>query len=299
MEQALQAPWDAFTAPGRWYRGNLHTHTTGSDGLLSPAEVAAWYHGHGYDFLAITDHRTLTGVAGLSLPGFLVLPGMEAHPGQSALGELWHLVAAGVSESHTFDEETPVQQAIDELRADGGVVWLAHPYWSGLTLPEMLGLEGTIGCEVYNATCTTVGKGLSTVHWDDLLARGRVPWGLAVDDAHWEHADYGRGWVMVRAEELSAEAILRALTAGRFYASQGPAIYGLEVTESEIHVRCSEVGAITCVSLAGRGGQVLAEGPNGRLTEATFPRRGKKLYVRIECADAQGRTAWSQPVLLD
>ena len=27
---------DAFTAPGRFWRGNLHTHSTNSDGVLPP-----------------------------------------------------------------------------------------------------------------------------------------------------------------------------------------------------------------------------------------------------------------------
>lgn len=40
-------------------RGNLHTHTLLSDGLLSPDEVIARYRNLGYDFLAITDHDDL------------------------------------------------------------------------------------------------------------------------------------------------------------------------------------------------------------------------------------------------
>ena len=39
-----------------WYKGNLHTHTTRSDGRKSPEEVMALYRDHGYDFLALTDH---------------------------------------------------------------------------------------------------------------------------------------------------------------------------------------------------------------------------------------------------
>jgi len=42
--------------PGRFWRGNLHTHSTNSDGNLSPAETVAWYRDSGYDFVAMTDH---------------------------------------------------------------------------------------------------------------------------------------------------------------------------------------------------------------------------------------------------
>ena len=49
-----------FQQPGRFYRGNLHTHSTRSDGGLSPAAVVASYRERGYDFLALTDHFLAT-----------------------------------------------------------------------------------------------------------------------------------------------------------------------------------------------------------------------------------------------
>ena len=167
-----------------------------------------------------------------------------------------------------------------------------------MTLAEMIDLEGLVGLEVYNSTCARFGKGLAAVHWDDLLARGCLPWGLAVDDTHWEGRDWGRGWVMVKAGELAPGAIVEALAAGCFYASQGPEIYDVRVTPEEVYVRCSPVAAITCVSLCGRGEYALAEAPERPLTEAHIPRRHQQVYVRVECTDGQGRSAWSQPVLL-
>ena len=43
-----------------FFRGNLHCHTTMSDGAKTPDEVIATYQAMGYDFLAITDHRQVT-----------------------------------------------------------------------------------------------------------------------------------------------------------------------------------------------------------------------------------------------
>ena len=40
----------------KWFKGNLHMHTTESDGALTPAEAAALYAENGYDFIARTDH---------------------------------------------------------------------------------------------------------------------------------------------------------------------------------------------------------------------------------------------------
>src|SRR6185369_12966014 len=74
------------TAPdrpvGRWYKGNLHTHTLNSDGDSTPLEVATWYREHGYQFLAVSDHNYLTDPAGLNAvlgarEKFLLLPAEE------------------------------------------------------------------------------------------------------------------------------------------------------------------------------------------------------------------------------
>ncbi|MEG2860151.1 MAG: hypothetical protein RSA12_09670, partial [Clostridia bacterium] len=58
-----------------FFKGNLHTHTTRSDGKMSPEDVMALYRAHGYDFLALTDHWHV-GQAGI-FEGLLLLAGIE------------------------------------------------------------------------------------------------------------------------------------------------------------------------------------------------------------------------------
>ena len=60
-----------------WYKGNLHTHTTKSDGDADPEVVAAWYERHDYDFLALSDHnhRTILDHQTDDVP--LMIPGEE------------------------------------------------------------------------------------------------------------------------------------------------------------------------------------------------------------------------------
>ena len=41
----------------RFLRGNTHTHTTRSDGQLSPEHTSRWYDENNYDFLVLTDHN--------------------------------------------------------------------------------------------------------------------------------------------------------------------------------------------------------------------------------------------------
>src|SRR5207302_1266191 len=45
-----------FGLPGRFYRGNLHMHSTHSDGALDAAAAIAAYRDHGYDFVSLTEH---------------------------------------------------------------------------------------------------------------------------------------------------------------------------------------------------------------------------------------------------
>ncbi|MDD4519176.1 MAG: hypothetical protein PHH90_11890, partial [Limnochordia bacterium] len=47
---------DYFEHPD-WFRGNIHCHSTRSDGAKEPEEVFAWYQQEGYDFIALTDHE--------------------------------------------------------------------------------------------------------------------------------------------------------------------------------------------------------------------------------------------------
>jgi len=70
----------AFSKPGTWLKGNLHTHTTLSDGPLSPDATIERYRSLGYDFLSITDHRRNGADFNRDDGDFVVLGGVELHP---------------------------------------------------------------------------------------------------------------------------------------------------------------------------------------------------------------------------
>ena len=63
---------------GNWYKANLHTHSTISDGHYTPLEVRDLYRNHGYSVLALTDHEFLVPHTDLCEKDFLMLTSYEA-----------------------------------------------------------------------------------------------------------------------------------------------------------------------------------------------------------------------------
>lgn len=285
-----------FSLPGRWVKGNVHTHTTQSDGLFSPQQAIDWYRRHGYDFLAITDHWVLT-------PGRIVADDFVTVTGTEVDGAGYHMLALGLDALPDQKDADAIQRITDSILAAGGLPFIAHPYWTGQTSAEIAAVEGLVGLEVFNSVCEKMtGLGHSRVHWDEVLARGDHLTGLAVDDTHWKHDAAGKGFLMVRCEALDEERILGAIAEGHFYASTGPIIKDLRLVEEEegelfLHVDCSPCQSVTFYALGSKGRRF--EAPEGELLEsASYPVVEDQLYLRIECLDAVGNVAWTNPLLV-
>lgn len=227
-----------FGKTGQWFKGSLHTHTTLSDGKLTPTENMQWHADHGYHFVGLTDHNRVTDpLAFNASPPLLAIPSVEV---SARRGEVeYHVVAIGVRSLPIVHHQSP-QATIDATNAAGGLCFIAHPYWHDHTLDDLLALRGHIGIEIFNTGCwLEINKGHSLVHWDGVLRRGQRVWGLAVDDSHFAYPDHGRGWVMVRAERLDEPSILDALRQGQFYSTMGPEIYDVQIEGQQVTVRCS------------------------------------------------------------
>jgi hypothetical protein len=296
-----------FGRPGRWYRGVWHCHTTESDGARAAEDVVAWYAGHGYDFLAITDHNRLTAAPRSPAAGGLVLvPGVEVDAGRTGIGTAFHILGIGLRKMIEVPREAaaryalPAQTVVDRLRAAGATVFIAHPYWSGVVAEDLMPLRDVAGIEVYNAnTDVDIGKGYSGVHWDDCLARRRPLWAAANDDAHWKLADHGKGWTMLRAEALTPESVTAGLASGSFYASTGVVLDDVAFDGETATVRVAEPGAVevrfVCDTRWGR--RVQAGGVP--LREASHTLRGRERYLRIEVAAPDGGMAWTNPLFVE
>ena len=288
-----------FQKPGNWYKGNLHTHSTNSDGLYPPEMVALWYWTTGYDFLSITDHRTLTLFESPPTRSPVLIPGMELNGDDARAGGGYHIVGLGLNNMHTQPPDLDAQGAIDAIRADGGLAVLAHPYWLGHVTTDLAHLEGATGLEVFNyGTQVSINKGDSTYLWDGLLDRKRPLLGLAVDDTHWKLPDAGGGWVMAKAASCTPKDILDAVAVGDFYASQGPEIHDFRIEDGVAYAKTSPVRTIAFMSERSHG-LAIRSPQRDPITSAHYSLRNEHTYVRLECVDFQGRRAWSNPIWLE
>ncbi|MGD0112945.1 MAG: CehA/McbA family metallohydrolase [Armatimonadota bacterium] len=285
-----------FTAPGNWYKGNLHTHTTVSDGSYTPEKAVREYHDAGYHFLALTDHSKVAVTENPWPDEFLLLLGTEFDGDTSDVGESYHILGFGLTRPGEPLQEMTVPRALAWIAERGGEAVFAHPYWSGLVISDLLKWQhAALGIEVFNTTChASIGKGCSAVHWDDLLGRGKRVWGFAVDDCHGRR-DCTTAWVMARAPSLTRDAIMNSLRAGLFYSSYGPSIEDVSIDGDMVSVKTSPVVEINFIAQRWSGGHFLA--PAGeQFTEASYKLRGHEMYIRVECRDAQGRWAWANPI---
>jgi predicted metal-dependent phosphoesterase TrpH len=108
-------------------RLDLHNHTSFSaDGLMAPGQLLSAAKVHGLDCIAVTDHNTVRGAlsalalseADPSLPR--VIPGIEL------LTEDGEVVGLYVRED--IPRGLPLREAVDHIRALGGLVYLPHPF---------------------------------------------------------------------------------------------------------------------------------------------------------------------------
>jgi hypothetical protein len=107
--------------PGhRWLAGDLHAHTVHSDGSLTVPELARLGAANGLDFLAVTDHNTVSHHPSLAAEsGILLLPGQEVTTDRG------HANAYG--DIGWVDFRAPAGQWLSTVEERGGLLSVNHP----------------------------------------------------------------------------------------------------------------------------------------------------------------------------
>jgi hypothetical protein len=300
----------AFDGNRRMLKGGLHCHTTRSDGDGSPEEVIRLHRANGYDFLALTDHRIYNYQNFAPETGITIIPAMEFDDNfeQNENGRrCFHTVCLGPDDasngyrqdervdSGTAKDQEGYQKYLDRIHAKNNLTTYCHPDWSCTPARYFEKLRGNFAMELWNTG--DVDENEMDIDngtlWDELLGEGNRIFGIAADDGH-RMTQHCRGWVMVNAEN-NVKDILRALSAGAFYASCGPVIRDFTVEDGIARVVTDPCSLIRFHAAAHPTRIKVGE----NLTEASLDLRGKSYpYIRVSVKDAQGRCAWSNPIFL-
>ncbi|MBV8881552.1 MAG: hypothetical protein JO332_16415 [Planctomycetaceae bacterium] len=242
-----------------------------------------------------------------------------------------HLIAPPGGKSVRDVLERTIAAVEAEAKKSGRptLVHLNHPNFGpwGVSPDDLAYVLAERYFEVYNGHRGVHNYGdaehLSTEQiWDHVLTLrltklgGPPLYAFATDDAHQYHKDQavanpGRGWVMVHAAALDADALTEAMQRGDFYATSGVVLDGIVSTKESFTVRIAPAPGITYTTKfigTRQGGPVGEVLQSSEGASATYLFKGDEVYVRAtvvstaphpngyEKTDVQ--TAWVQPVVL-
>ncbi len=306
------------------YKGNLHAHTTNSDGHMSSEELCAKYAQNGYQFVSISDHHRYTNTDRYDREGFITLGGVELdlwcgnfdndntpsnrqytyHVNGILCGEVDEpdaLPDGYIWERTKWDEswtEKPlrahVQEMIDFLTSHKNLVMLNHPNWSVNLEYDVYGYRDIFAMEIYNHGCEHGrANGYSTPYYEYCLRNNMPIYATATDDTHTRASALG-GWVVVSAEDLTRTAVTDALRRGCFYSSNGPQIEDFYLDDDGyLHISCSAARKIVFRQADG-GGKAFTSQEMPIHGACYRPRSGT--MVRATVYGVDDTFAWTNPM---
>ena len=319
-----------FSEEGRFYKANLHCHTTVSDGNCSPDEIKRRYKAKGYSIVAFTDHICMVDHSYLNDDGFLALKGYELNVDNEDDARTYHLnliakspdidtqvcfnpkTARGSSAAYIpfvkyigdfYNYEYSVDCINDIIRQaneNGFIVNYNHPLWSLQTYEDYGSLKGLYGVECYNGSCIKYATfDDNSVVYTQMLRNAPTLIPIAADDNHngtpFETPDCEsfRGFNMIKAKSLAYKDVTDALLRGDTYASCGPLFSELYVEDGLLKVKTSPISDAALVT-QGRGGRRIRRDGGETFTEFEFELNDKNVPFRLEIIDAEGKRAYTR-----
>lgn len=320
---------EGFSKDGNWYKGNLHSHTTNSDGNYTPKEAVDQFKKQGYSFLCISDHNLYTDYRDeFNEEKFIILPGVEAaavlfddkdrcikvHHMNGILGTSTMQKKAFTHYDHMdtvgpfvyyekWDGAKAASLMINELHSRGCFVTYNHPIWSRVDLQEFVSAQDFEILEIFNYNTQNESEtGYDTTYWDVMLRKGRHILADASDDNHndGKFDDTFGGYIVVKANALTHDDIIEAILSGNYYSSSGPQIFSWGIKDQKAYITCTASERISLIAdgYVGAGVTYVAKSEDNLLQEAEFSLTGNETYIRAECRDLFGKKAWTNPIYI-
>jgi len=318
---------------GNFYKANLHSHSTVSDGELTPEEMKKLYMDNGYSIIAYTDHNHFVTHNELSDESFLALNGVEnaadEHGKPQFFDRCCDICFISLSPDrklHPFQNENNVigdgeyspftpEYCTEDINAmiktgteNGFFATYNHPTWSLEDYERYMSYYGMNAMEIFNFSSSVDGYDeYNPEIYDNMLRSGKRIFCLATDDNHNRapntcHWDSFGGFTMIKAPSLKYEDVADALKNGHFYSSRGPEIYALWIDTSNwsVHIKCSDAVKTVCTR-GGRRCRAVYAKEHGveALNEMYFSINKDDIYFRITVFDKDGMTADTNAYFID
>ena len=276
---------------GKFYKANLHSHSTLSDGKWTVEEMKEKYKAQGYSIIAYTDHHVFLTHNDLADEDFLPLNGYEIDISEdkpwSRYIKTCHFCLIALDRDRTVQniyhnsvyidrnadkvdlakDRAPITRRYDpefisalmqEAREDGFFVTYNHPVWSLESTEECFRYHGMHAMEIVNYSSYVTGhEERNSNLYDAMLHRGEDIYCIATDDNHDVYpighpkCDSFGGFTMIKAEKLEYGAVTQALLDGHFYASEGPEIHELYYDSDDNRVHIKTTEAVRVLMTTG------------------------------------------------
>ena len=303
-----------------YYKANLHSHSTLSDGQTTPEQMKAAYKEKGYSILSITDHNVFIPHNDMTEADFLMLNGIEynldPHDGsartchfcaiardpETVLQPFFHRTdycfcgAIEARKSVRFDPSKPdyvrtyshegVSEMMKGCAEAGFFVTYNHPVWSLERYPEYMGYEGMHAIEMVN-------NGSAVFGYPEMLTGGKRVFCIAADDNHIIERDSFGAYTVIGAPTLEYRAVTDALFAGTFYCSTGAAIDEMYIEDGTLYVKTPPAREIR-VFTGARHAKCIRGTREKPVTELCFDLTDPRCrYFRVTVTDLDGNCAYS------
>jgi hypothetical protein len=197
------------SAGRRWLAGDLHSHTVHSDGALTVPELAAFAARQGLDFLAVTDHNTVSHHP--ELPAVSARYGVTLIPGQEVTTLHGHANVFG--DTGWIDFRRHPDEWLNAAEASGGLMSVNHPIGGPVSWIHQMRRRPPLA-EVWHWSWLDLTWTMTLAWW-----QAWDPTAIPVGGSDWHRqgadAPLGTPVTWIEAEAAEPEAILDALRAGR------------------------------------------------------------------------------------
>ena len=299
---------------GQLYKINMHSHTTVSDGKFTPEELKELYMAQGYHAVAYTDHNKCVPHPELTDENFVALTGVEvAFSSKDASGythKTVHINAiARDPEMATVIKPMPldydlINRTVEELNSQNCIVTMNHPVFSVMSTDDLLRIHGFHGMEVYNSVGTMFNNySDDSAFYEYFLRNGGRAVPIGGDDCHMKCEDdtpaqeYFQGFTVVKAPELTYDALIRGIDESALFASTGPMFHNLWLEGDMLHVECSPVCGVFVHGkyLSYKAAEMEKTDCLTRVQIDISGLRAISPYIWVQLRDTKGGKAWATP----